>query len=567
MNYTRYLDLHLCTNKDIGAVKEKKLEEARDTGNYNKVVACHQKFFSHGGTEYFYDFREDMEQQAKYRSNVKSEGFSYDPEAFFSRNIGNCRNFSDVEITQAEISMLRVVNGQISNELRQMRYIGCMVAIEHLRDPNAIYPNLQGLMRWICDPTTTNKMRVNCHGSGTTTGGFHMGNNDLSVEDLVGTLQRHGLARRSTVLDDGSLLPENAVVVGGSMVVGIQQRAGLAHNARWKLDSEVTHCEAPSCQYKFEKSWYGSSNKHHCRRCGGIFCDKHTSKRIDLAIALTEKSGTLNGAKQVRVCDKCYAEARGQDGIRDAADHDFKYGLQTIALGLCMGAKADARFSPEFSSAAAGTLEAGSLAARLRDELTQQNIRGIKITASNQSVANNERSGLMNIFGVKYPLTNHTGSSTTTARRLENSGDFSMPATIWGSDSALKRIYDNLPDPKPAGGIVVRGNKVYFGLNQYPPQRSPAIVGPVNQTDAQRVLLTLWSEFFKKWEFNSWNQTTVFYPTTTRSTVDSAYILMSPPPRVTAIVGDNPVQTPARDIRVTGDQVNSYKLTKSYGWS
>lgn len=559
MNYTRYLDLHLCTKKDIAAIKTEKLAAARKTGNYTKVVACHRKFFSHGGTEYFYDFRDDMEQQAKYRSNVKSEGFSYDPEAFFSRNIGNCRNFSDVEITQADISMLRVVKGEISNQLRQMRYIGCMVAIEHLQAPTS-YPNLEGLMRWICDPTTTNKMRVNCHGSGTTTGGFHMGAREtvLSVEAFVESLQRHGLAR--------SLLPENAVVVGGSMVVGMQRRAGLAQNARWKLDSEVTHCEAPSCQYRFEKSWYGSSNKHHCRRCGGIFCDKHTSKRIDLAIALTEKSGTVKGAKQVRVCDECYAEARDQGGIRDAVGDDLKYGLQTIALGLCMGAKADERFSPESGSAAAGALEAGSLAARLRDELTQRNIRGIKITASNQTVANVEGSGLQNVFGVKYPSTDRTGSSTT-AKRLENTGDFTMPATIWGRDPALRRIYDNLPDPKPAGGIVVHGNKVYFGLNQYPPPRSPAIIGPVNQANAQAVYETLKNQFFKKWEFNSWNKTNVLYSTTTRSTPDATYILMSPPPRVTAIVGDNPVQTPARDIRVTGGQVNSYKLTKSYGIS
>jgi hypothetical protein len=562
MNYTRYLDLHLCTKKDIAAVKTRKLDAARATGNYNEVLKCHRKFFSHGGTEYCYDFRDDMEQQAKYRSNVKSEGFSYDPEAFFSKNIGNCRNFTDVEITQADISMLRVFGGEISNQLKQMRYIGCMVAIEHLQEPT-FYPNLEGLMRWICDPTTTNKMRVNCHGSGTTTGGFHMGNNDLSVEAFVRNLARHGLARRSTVLDDGSLLPENAVVVGGSMVVGIQQRAGLAHNARWKLDSEVSHCEAMGCTYKFEKSWYGSSNKHHCRRCGGIFCDKHTSKRIDLAIALTEKSGTVKGAKQVRVCDQCYAEARDQNGIRDAADHDFKYGLQTIALGLCMGAKADERFSPEFSSAAAGALEAGSLAARLRDELTQRNIRGIKITASNQSVVHDEGSGLKNLFGVKYP----SKGSSTIAKKLENSGEFSMPATIWGKDPALKQIYRNLPDPKPAAGIVVHDNKVYFGLNQYPPKQSPAFVGPVNQANAQAVYQTLKTQFFAKWEFDSWNKTNVHYSTTTRGIPDSAYILMSPPPRVKAIVGDNPVQTSARDIRVTGEQVNSYKLTKSYGIS
>lgn len=118
MIYTRYLDLHLCTKKITVDLKQKKEKK---------------NFFIHGGTEYFYDFRDDIEKQAKYRSNMKSEGFSYDPKAFFSTNIGNCRTFSDCEITQADIPMLRVFKGEISDQLRQMRYIGCMVAIEHLQ--------------------------------------------------------------------------------------------------------------------------------------------------------------------------------------------------------------------------------------------------------------------------------------------------------------------------------------------------------------------------------------------------------------------------------------------------
>jgi len=574
MNYTRYLDLHLCTNKDINVVRTEKLAKAR--GNFAAVLTCNRKFFSHGGTEYFYEFRDDMESQAKYRSNEKSEGFSYDPEAFFSKNIGNCRSFSDVEITRPDISMLRVVNGQISNELRQMRYIGCMVAIEHLQDPNAIYPNLQGLMRWVCDATTTNKMRVNCHGAGTTTGGFGMGKNVLSAEDFVGTLQRHGLAR--------SLLPENAVVVGESMVVGIQQSSGLAQNARWKLNSEVTQCEAMGCTYKFEKSWYGSSNKHHCRRCGGIFCDRHTSKRIDLTIALTEKSGTLKDARQVRVCDKCYAEARDKDGIRDAADPDFKYGLQTIALGLCMGGKADDRFSPELGSGGEGALEAGSLAARLRDELTQRNIRGIKITASNQVVANSAASGLKNSFGVTYPSTRGP-----VAKGLEGTGGYSFPAYIWGEKTANQQIYENLPGPKPEGGIVVDGNRVYFGLNRYPYQppavpprplgqrprscalpQTQALVQTANPRAARDPPSVVLKMFMGEWDFSSWGQTVVPYSTAGYGPADSAYIMLAPPPRVTAIAGNNPVQmTNAHPstIRVTGKQVDTFKTTKSYGIS
>lgn len=563
-NYNRYLDLHLCTNHDIADIKTKKLAKARQDGGYAEVLKCHRKFFSHGGTEYFYEFRDDMERQARYRSEMKTEGYTFDPEAFFGSK-GNCRNFSNVEITTADVSMLRSRLGEISNELRQMRYIGCMVAIENLQGAN-FYPNLESLMRWICDATTTNKLRINCHGSGKSSGGFSMGDNELSVEAFVRSLVRHGLTRRSTVLDDGSLLPENAVVVGGSMVVGIQQSAGLAHNARWKLDSEVSQCENEACRHRFEKTWYGSSTKHHCRRCGGIFCDKCTSKRIDLPIALTENNKTLKNVKKVRVCDTCFAEARNHDGVRDVAGHDFKYGLQTIALGLCMGAKADDRFSPELGSGAQGTLEAGSLAARLRDELTQRNIRGIKITASNQVVAlHRDALALQNQFGVTYPSGRRSGTTNT---GLTASGTLNFPAYIWGTDPALKQRYDSLPEPKPCGGVVAYRNKIFFGVDQYP---VPVVAGAQAQApNPQAVYRTLKTEFLSKWKFTSWGQTNVQYSTQGHGLPDSAYIMMSPPPRVTSITGDNPVRMTIQHpstISVTGRQVDTYKTTKSYGIS
>ena len=554
-NYNRYLDLHLCTTTNIADLKTRKA-----------APGDRRKFFSHGGTEYFYEFRDDMQKQSMYRS-VKNEGFTFDPDAWFSK--GNSRNFSDFEITSADVSMLRLRLGRITDELKQMRYIGCMLSMEKLQGIEWL-PNLEGLMHWICDETTTNKLRINCHGAGTSTGGFHMGNNDLSVETLVRRLVFHGLSRGQKVKQD---------------------TFGLAHSARWKLDAEVTRCENTACGQQFSKTWYGSSTKHHCRRCGGIFCDRCSSKRIDLRVALTgPNNATAKNVKNARVCDPCFKEAFdvddkfwGEKGMqevfgRDAAGSELKYGLQTIALGLCMGAKADDRFSPQLGTVGAGTFEAGSLAARLRDELGKKNIHGIKITASNQVVGFNEEAGLKNQFGVKYPQ----DGGKRDVRLGQSRATISFPAYIWGTDPILKSEYDNLPDPKPAPGIVAHGNKLYFGLNQFPlprPSRVPGgramAVAPnaVAQPNSRAVVLRILVDFYKDWKFTSWGMTPVPYSTVSGQS-DSMYFMLSPPPRVTLIQGDNPVppavpQAPApnSEIRVTGRQVDTYKLTKSYGMS
>lgn len=175
-NYNRYLDLHLCTSHNIAGLKNRKMINARQRG-FHAILECQGKFFTSANkTEYFYEFRDDMEKQVRYRTG-KSEGFTYDSDAVLF-DTGNCRNYTDVEITTADNSMLVCRNGEISDKLRQMRYIGCMASIEQLALPQ-LYPNLDGLVRWIADPTTTNKLRINCHGAGTSGAGFVMGDTQL----------------------------------------------------------------------------------------------------------------------------------------------------------------------------------------------------------------------------------------------------------------------------------------------------------------------------------------------------------------------------------------------------
>lgn len=557
-NYNRYLDIHLCTSHDIAAVKTKKMQKARDTGSYNALVKCARNFFTANGTEYFYEFHADMEDQVRYRTG-KSEGFTYDSDAVFF-NTGNCRNYTDVEITTANKSMLVCRNGEISDELKQMRYIGCMASIEQLAAPH-VYPNLEGLVRWISDATTTNKLRINCHGAGTSTDGFLMGNTQLSEQALVDALVRHGLTRQDK---------------------GKQNTFGLAHAARWKLDSEVSRCENATCGQQFSKTWYGSSTKHHCRRCGGIFCDKCSSKRIDLRVALTgPNNATTNNARNARVCNTCFNEAFdvehkfGGDLVlqevfgRDAAGGELKYGLQTIALGLCMGARDNDGFSPELADAAAGTLQAGSLAGRLRGELTRRGLRGIKITASNTVVANSALTGLVNSFGVKYP-----NAGGHRAMGLERQGSFSFPAYIWGSSDTKRTEYEQLADPKPAPGIEVHGGTIRFGYGApLPPPLLPAAAPrrrlrvAAGAGAAMSPVETVLRYFLQDWRFDSWLEVA---PRAGVAAHD-CYFVFKPPPRVSTIQGvPNPptLRAPYGSvITVTGTQVDTFKLTKAHGFS
>ena len=68
----------------------------------------------------------------------------------------------------------------------------------------------------------------------------------------------------------------------------------------WIPDDQLKECG--SCKTLF--GWY--TRKHHCRRCGGGFCDSCSKNRI-----LLRKSEWKD---PVRVCDKCYEEETYLDG-------------------------------------------------------------------------------------------------------------------------------------------------------------------------------------------------------------------------------------------------------------
>jgi len=63
----------------------------------------------------------------------------------------------------------------------------------------------------------------------------------------------------------------------------------------WEPDQSATYC--PLCKVTFI---YPFRRKHHCRKCGRIFCDSCSKKNLPLP--------RLGYDRPVRVCNDCYKD-------------------------------------------------------------------------------------------------------------------------------------------------------------------------------------------------------------------------------------------------------------------
>ncbi|KAL9015502.1 MAG: hypothetical protein Q9185_007099 [Variospora sp. 1 TL-2023] len=53
---------------------------------------------------------------------------------------------------------------------------------------------------------------------------------------------------------------------------------GAPTRHHWKPDSHAPVCDAPTCHRSFNLF----ERRHHCRRCGHVFCDEHSAHRVPL---------------------------------------------------------------------------------------------------------------------------------------------------------------------------------------------------------------------------------------------------------------------------------------------
>ena len=149
---------------------------------------------------------------------------------------------------------------------------------------------------------------------------------------------------------------------------------------------------------------------------------------------------------------------------------------------------------------------------------------------------------------------------------LTQSGIFAFPAFIYGSDTALRTSYRNLPDPKPASGILLKGRTIYFGyadpLPQHPrpPSGNLRASGQLPPPTCQQMEDQL-RRFFEKWEFKSWYSVRGQYRSIVNGPIDQTCWMLTPPPRVGEIWEERGM------IFVEGRKEDTFKLTKSYGVS
>jgi hypothetical protein len=503
MNYSRYWDLHLCCSTI-------KAEWKSERG---------KKFFTHRGTEYRYDFLDDMKTQSDYRES-KQEGYESGAWArLFSRE--NARVLDSSELTHSQKTFLQPTQqGGISEELSRLRYVSCLVSIERLKD-GQVYPQLQSLVRWIADNRTINKLRINCHGGGHSLKGFCMGE-DLSPAELVQALVRHGL----------SIAPAKTA----------QDLTGLAHAARWKRDNEVNECE------KCRKPFKVFLRRHHCRRCGGIFCETCSSWKVDLQIALAgENNKTVANVKNARVCQQCYedtmgamaAGSGGRAAERPLQGKETIYGLKQITLALCMGAQSEHGFSDELGRNAQGanaTFIAGSLADRLLAALRSQQLLGIKVAASNTIVAGTTGQ-IENSLYVQYPMADGLNGIVLGAKSFKE-GAFDFPAVIWGESQRLKRYYDGKKAMAKANEKANLKNNTQLTV-EWPPAPDITDVnggiafGSWKDPAAKDQL----DKSFQLWDFPGWMKRTesVRSQTSRNSTITRFFYKLTPPRRVTGI--------------------------------
>ncbi|KAL1923075.1 uncharacterized protein VTP21DRAFT_9451 [Calcarisporiella thermophila] len=90
---------------------------------------------------------------------------------------------------------------------------------------------------------------------------------------------------------------------------------GPPSREHWKPDSEARKCGMPYCRVHF---WL-LERRHHCRRCGDIFCSRHCKKYFPLdQHAQPHPRGQLS-----RVCDRCYLDLQADDKPTSLVDSEL----------------------------------------------------------------------------------------------------------------------------------------------------------------------------------------------------------------------------------------------------
>ncbi|KAF2396407.1 FYVE-domain-containing protein [Trichodelitschia bisporula] len=85
---------------------------------------------------------------------------------------------------------------------------------------------------------------------------------------------------------------------------------GAPSRNHWKPDASSPNCDAPACS----KPFTFLSRRHHCRRCGQIFCGEHSQYYVPL----DQEARFHPSASRFRACEACFSDYRTWEKVRVA---------------------------------------------------------------------------------------------------------------------------------------------------------------------------------------------------------------------------------------------------------
>ncbi|XP_041968812.1 RUN and FYVE domain-containing protein 2 isoform X2 [Aricia agestis] len=113
----------------------------------------------------------------------------------------------------------------------------------------------------------------------------------FALQEEQNNLKTQYSEAQKTLEEVGATLSEKSLQLAELLE---KEARGSDEAPNWASDKDATACTACSKEFTIAR------RKHHCRRCGNIFCG-----------ACSEKTAALPGnTKPVRVCDNCFTEVR-----------------------------------------------------------------------------------------------------------------------------------------------------------------------------------------------------------------------------------------------------------------
>lgn len=132
-----------------------------------------------------------------------------------------------------------------------------------------------------------------------------------------------------------------------------KQVTGPPNRRHWKDDSLSSTCDSPLCARSFTLF----ERRHHCRKCGQIFCAAHTSNYVRLDQDCEyHPQGTLS-----RTCDSCFEEYKrlvAQRRASSASTITNSSGGSTVPSSpiTSKGSKGADAFGPKTASSCVGSV-------------------------------------------------------------------------------------------------------------------------------------------------------------------------------------------------------------------